>query len=382
MDQPQPLGSTMNSSHVGRRMREQCAVAVGFAVLVICWSPVAAAQSGGETAAAPAMESILLAPPNADRPLEVLASFELLSVTEIGDEAEKCAFSGILTLVWKDARQAFDPAQEGVNEKFLSGAYQFNEISPGWYPQVTLANASGQYDSRAVMLRVQPDGTSTLSEEIEAIAKVNLDMWQFPFDRQSLELVFRVFGFDASEVVLKAAPNSAFEGGSLAKVPQWTLKGIAASVGTIHPAGSSGRGAASALVVSIDVKREPLFMLRLVVIPLGLIVMLSWSVFWMDRSSVGDRMAVSFVGILTVVAYQITLVGIVPNVSYITFMNGFLNFSFLLMCATIVVNLFVGLADRRGHELGDRIDRNCRWIFPLTYLGLNAIALAVAFLVF
>ena len=58
----------------------------------------------------------------------------------------------------------------------------------------------------------------------------------------------------------------------------------------------------------MDVKRQPLFMLRLVVIPLCLIVMLSWSVFWMDRSSVGDRMAVSFVGILTAVAYQITLV--------------------------------------------------------------------------
>jgi hypothetical protein len=108
---------------------------------------------------------------------------------------------------------------------------------------------------------------------------------------------------------------------------------------------------------------------------------LSWSVFWMDRSSLGDRMSVSFVGILTVVAYQITLVGIVPNVSYITIMNGFLNFSFLLMCATIVVNLYVGAADRRGHERGDRIDCYCRWIFPLTYLGLNAIALAVAFLI-
>ena len=91
-------------------------------------------------------------------------------------------------------------------------------------------------------------------------------------------------------------------------------------------------------------------------------------------------MSVSFVGILTVVAYQITLVGIVPNVSYITFMNGFLNFSFLLMCATIGVNLYVAAADKRGHERGDRIDRCCRWLFPLTYLGLIGLALAAAFL--
>ena len=136
------------------------------------------------------------------------------------------------------------------------------------------------------------------------------------------------------------------------------------------------------LVVTMDLKRQPLFMLRLVVMPLSLIVVLSWGVFWMDRSSVGDRMAVSFVGILTAVAYQVTLGGFVPNVSYVTFMNGFVNVSFLLMCGTVVINLYVGAADKRGHELGDRIDRTCRWLFPLTYFGLNAIALAVLFLFF
>jgi hypothetical protein len=113
-----------------------------------------------------------------------------------------------------------------------------------------------------------------------------------------------------------------------------------------------------------------------------LIVILSWSVFWMDRSSVGDRMSVSFVGILTAVAYQITLVGIVPNVSYFTLMNGFLNLSFLLMSATVVINLYVGIADRHGHERGDRIDRRCRWLFPLIYFGMIATMLIVAVLAF
>ncbi len=341
---------------------------------------MAAAQPITEPSEAPVTESLLLAPPNVERPVVVRASFELLGLTDIDDEAETVAFSGILTLEWQDARQAFDAAQEGVSEKVLSGAFQFNEVSPAWYPQVTLANSSGQYDSRAVILRVKPDGSSTLSEEIEAVAKVELNMLQFPFDHQRLELVFRVFGFDAGEVVLKTAPNAAFAGKSLAKVPQWTLEGIDASIRTANAASPGPLGAASALVVAVNMKREPLFMLRLVVIPLSLIVMLSWSVFWMDRSSVGDRMAVSFVGILTVVAYEITLVGIVPNVSYITFMNGFLNFSFLLMCGTVLVNLYVAAADKRGRERGDRIDRFCRWAFPLAYLGLNVIALALAFL--
>jgi hypothetical protein len=86
------------------------------------------------------------------------------------------------------------------------------------------------------------------------------------------------------------------------------------------------------------------------------------------------------VGILTAVAYQITLGGIVPSVSYFTFMNAFLNLSLLLMCATVVVNLYVGASDRRGHERGDRIDRRCRWLFPTIYFGLIAFGVAVALL--
>jgi hypothetical protein len=93
-------------------------------------------------------------------------------------------------------------------------------------------------------------------------------------------------------------------------------------------------------------------------------------------------MSVSFVGILTAVAYQITLAEIVPNVSYLTLLNGFVNLSLLMMSITAVINLLVAAADRHGYERGDRIDRCCRWLFPLAYFGLNGIATAVVLLYF
>jgi hypothetical protein len=53
------------------------------------------------------------------------------------------------------------------------------------------------------------------------------------------------------------------------------------------------------------------------------------------------------------------------------------------MCATVVINLVVGALDKRGRvELGDRIDRRCRWGFPLAYFGLLLVMLGVAFLFF
>jgi hypothetical protein len=121
----------------------------------------------------------------------------------------------------------------------------------------------------------------------------------------------------------------------------------------------------------MTVERQSLFTVRLVIVPLLLIVVLSWSVFWMDQSSVGDRINVSFIGILTIVAYQFVLSEILPRISYLTWINGFLNVSYFVMCGTVAINLWVGVLDRSGRApAGDRIDRRCRWLFPILYVGL------------
>ncbi len=131
----------------------------------------------------------------------------------------------------------------------------------------------------------------------------------------------------------------------------------------------------------MDLQRKSLFILRLVVVPLMAIVMLSWSVFWMDKSSVGDRLSVSFIGVLTVVAYMMVLGEILPRISYITLINAFLNISFLIMCVSAIINLRVSFLDRQGKAaLGDLLDRRCRWIFPLTYFGLILVSAFIAFL--
>ncbi len=45
--------------------------------------------------------------------------------------------------------------------------------------------------------------------------------------------------------------------------------------------------------------------------------------------------------------------------------------SFFVVCASVLVSLWVGWLDRHGETaLGDRIDRRCRWVFPLLYLAL------------
>jgi hypothetical protein len=329
----------------------------------------------GPAAAQPDLLSLPI-PRGKEGPVVVRARFDLRDINGIDDEAETFEFEGVLTLEWRDERQAFDPVAEGADLKLYQGAYQFNEVFTGWFPQASLVNESGLYETHAVLLRIRPDGSLRLVQALNAAAKTDLDLIAYPFDEQRLDASFELLGFDEDEVVLQAAaPRDGSADPTVAvRMPQWKIVGVSTSVRN-RPAPHAGEsGTASTFVVSMAVERKSFLMVRLVVVPLLLIVVLSWSVFWMDKSSVGDRISVSFIGILTVVAYQIVLSEILPRISYMTLMNGFLNMSFFIMCATVGINLWVGVLDRSGQTAtGDRIDRRCRWLFPLIYLGLLGI---------
>ena len=307
-------------------------------------------------------------------PVEVTASFELRDIDHFDDEAETIEFTGVMKLSWHDSRQAFDPVTEGTNEKMYQGDFQFNEMFSGWYPQLILVNQSGMYEKHGVLLRVLSDGSLSLYETINAAAKIDLDLLRYPIDQQRLEAVFHVLGFDASEIVLRLEPG--YNDGNLNidesfKMPQWQLKGIKSSIGTRNTPLIGEGATTSTFIVAIDLQRNSFFILRLVIIPLIIIVILSWSVFWMPKSSLGDRISVSFIGILTAVTYQVILSEILPRISYVTLINdGFLGVSFFIMTMTIIVNLRVGYLDRLGlHEAGDRLDRLCKWLFPGFYFG-------------
>lgn len=341
------------------------------------------AALAGAAPHAVAEAAFLLGPPDGPGPVVVDVRFELEDVNEVDDEAERFEFTGVMTLTWKDPRQAFDPAVAGVEEKIFQGSFQFDEISPGWFPQVVLVNESGLYQKSGVVLRLRPDGTSTLIETVNAAAESDFEMRRFPFDRHRLEAVFAVLGFGADEVALRVESGRTDSMVEKARVPEWSVTSIDLSIRERPNASAGTQGVSSAFVVSVAAERRPFYIVRLVVLPLVFIVFLSFAVFWMDRASLGDRISVSFIGILTAVAYQLVMSEHVPHIAYFTLIHGFLNLSFLTMCATVVVNLVVGAKDKRGdYEAGDRVDRRCRWAFPLVYLALNFVMFGVAITIY
>ncbi|MAT92182.1 MAG: hypothetical protein CME59_06245 [Halioglobus sp.] len=348
--------------------------------LALC-TLIALLPAGPATAATAHQDGVFrsLLPPEAGA-LAVALHVHLLNLHAIDDEAETFRVTAIVELQWMDPGQAFDPRAEGVTEKVFSGNYQFNEISPGWFPQLMISNAVEVPQFQGVLYRVEPDGRSSVRQVMHALVRSPMQLKRFPFDSQRLEIRFALLGFADQPVPLVAADNPITLDAANMRVPEWQLEPPRLYTEQHRSVAGGGIASGDAIVVSIDARRQSLFMLRLVMLPLALIVMLSWCVFWMDRSSVGDRMAVSFVGILTAVAYQTMTSDIMPHVAYITFTNAFVFISLVLMSATVIVNLRVAAYDKQGHhERGNRMDNLCKWLFPACYTALVSFSGALTF---
>jgi hypothetical protein len=282
---------------------------------------------------------------------------------------------------WKDPREAFDPVAEGANERVFKGSFQLAEVYDGWWPQVMLANQSSDFNREGVVLRIEPDGTAWYVEEFDASAESPLDMRFFPFDQQNLQLHFKFLGYSSDEV--RFQPVEAYskllpQQGNPVGNAAWTVVGFDVSANEEQSAiaGPGITGTGSTLQVDITAKRRSGFLLRTVVLPLALIIALSWVIFWMDRESISNRMDISFIALLTVVAFQIMVEQALPPIPDFTVMSGFLAINYILMAATILVTLRVDQLDRAGRYAdGDRLDRRCRWVFPLLYFVISPLLL-------
>jgi hypothetical protein len=332
--------------------------------------------------AAMTAEASAVLPPG-DRPVVVKAGFMLYDINEIEESTETFEFEGALLLSWQDPRQAFDPEAEGMTERVYKGSYQYAELYQGWKPQVFLANESGSYDRQGIVLRIEPDGTVWYVEEIDAIAESPMDLRFFPFDEQALQIHFRFLGYGADEV--RFEPVEEYSGllpqtGNPVGNAGWSIGDVAVSAGQDQSAiaGAEAVGPGSTLRIDVDAERRSGYLVRVVVLPLMLIVALSWVIFWMDRESLSNRINISFIALLTVVAFQIMVEQALPAIPDLTLMAGFLAINYLLLAATIVINIRVDQLDRAGRQAeGDVLDLRCRWLFPLLYFVVSP-ALLVA----
>jgi len=320
-------------------------------------------------------------------PTEVRCAIVIVDIVNIDDVNESFEAELAIMANWHDPRLAFDPEKEGTTRKIFQGDYQFAEVFNGWWPQFVIVNEVGRGDTKGVKIEVQPDGLVRYLEMRHAQLETPMSLHDYPFDTQRLKASMISMGNLTDDVVLmvedryREATDDYVKREESVNVAGWTLRHLDMNVNENYLADGDGQSRYSQLVTTMTLQRRSWQLVWELLFPMLILVSMMWSVFWIDIESLADRLNLSFIGVLTIVAYQFVVIDDMPRMSYLTFTDTLLLVSFWAMCATIPQSLIIHSLVRKGrHATAKRIDKTSRWAFPLAYAVLIAVTVARYFL--
>jgi len=226
-----------------------------------------------------------VSPPNLNSESPVIVDIGLYvnAVEELDVGSNSFVMEGYLDLVWCDPRTKFtrrrsmnDPNRK--QHMFLE-ADAAKELEQIWWPSITFTNETHPRETEDQELIFDNDGTVEYREKFVVKLATNYEMHRFPFDSQTLIAEIQSFAWN-SDIVQFSIEGDLVAFSDHFEIPEHTLTGITETLRTRQE--PRDRHAFSELVTELYVSRNPTYYLTKVIIPLTLIVGISWAVFWMD----------------------------------------------------------------------------------------------------
>jgi neurotransmitter-gated ion-channel len=309
----------------------------------------------------------LLDPPMASGvPIPVTATVRIINLSEINEVAETFHVDAYLMMHWRDARLAYapDPASPGVR------VYRIGEI---WVPTVELINETEPRDRSDAAVRVTPNGTVYYVERFAATITSAFALRRFPFDRQLLVMIIHPFIGDLGQVIFTEDPHpivTSREFHLYSSLASWQLEGVRSHVLQVQlPNGMT----ISEINFRINVRRKYKFYIWKVIVPLLLMVALSWMVFAIEPGDLGNQLQIAVTTVLTVIAFGFAIAGNLPRVPYLTYIDAFFLCCYIFVFLAIVELMAVHVAHRGPTpQHAQQIRRVARWGVPAAFVISNA----------
>ncbi len=323
-------------------------------------------------------ENSFAIPPNAEGPVIADLGLYIEEIAQINEIDNTFTVSGIMDLVWCDPRLKYEETESGAYKLFLEEDAQ-ERLNGIWWPDIVFANGVEAREISNEELVIHENGTVDYREKFTVILEAKYDLRKFPFDKQTLQIEIESFSWDQQS--LQFHVEEQFIGFSDEfEIPEWRTENVSSRIEDVMEVGD--RTPFSEFLMTINVSRQFGFYIWKVLFPLVILVMMCFAVFWMDDESLSSRLGVGFTGVLTVVAYQFIATGNLPKVSYLTLMDAYIAFSFIVMVAAIFQSVVAcGYYKGGDQKLALNIDKSSRYLFPLFYLVgiglLSVIFLAV-----
>jgi hypothetical protein len=332
----------------------------GYTLFLLIWISSVLAAAGANQ---PSVLERHLRPGAADEPTLVKVSAFLVDILEIDDVERTITLDYYLLQSWKDPRLADQNFRDSASKLDLT----IDEI---WSPEISRVNVKTT-NVRNTLLNVDREGTVVYRQRRIDTFTTPLDLRRFPFDEQRVKLMFLSTAYGPDQVKIeinheRSGYNDAFS------ISGWSFEQF-----QIEQASQTVRSTAGldqelrGFDLFLTLKRNSAFYIWKVMVPLGFIVFMAWTVFWIDPAEFGGQVAISTSSVITLIAFQLSLSELLPRISYLTEIDVYaLGTSFLVFLALGESITTAKLAKNERQATARRIDAYMRWIYPLAYLLL------------
>jgi len=300
------------------------------------------------------------------RRIRVSIGIYLVDFARINLREESFDMAGYLDTAWVDPTLALNPEES----KGRVRRYRPGQI---WSPALEFVNAVEQVTTeREGDLYVADDGNVSQRVRFSHKFQSPLKLKRFPFDSQTLAILVTPFDPFARDIDLVKDPRRV---GRLeeASATDWEIGEVKARVEKV-PGGGDGER----FVFEVNVARRATFYVWRVLLPMTLLVMASWTVFWFEPVGLQPQISTGLAILLSLVTFTYAIDFSLPKVAYLTFIDRYTltSFTFVLLTILTVAAIHV-IVQARGAEGAGRIQRNARVLFPIGFV--LAVAANVAF---
>jgi hypothetical protein len=305
--------------------------------------------------------------PNAERgPTRVRFLVLVIDIDSIDAADQNFTANVYVRLRWRDERLA----NPGAPVRRVS-------LESVWNPRIVLANVTGMmWKSLPDVVQIDEYGVVTYHQRYTGKLSQALRLAQFPRDRHTFDIHFIATGYNDDELhfIPDTHPSDpSLRGGTIAdafSLPDWRILGYEARALSYTPV-AAVRAAGFAL--SFHAERYMNYYVWQIVLPLSVVVMMSWSAFWLSRSDVGVRIGIATSSVLTMITFRFILATLLPRLPYMTRMDYLTVGSTVLVLVSLLTVVMVTFLTSRNHQGAARaIDLWSRGLFPLAFLSLLA----------
>ena len=253
--------------------------------------------------------------------------------------------------IWGAERRLFDPTIEMFNRKskpdFQTGLADWIDIFSNGTVETRLRDTA-KFKSSSFDFRKFPFDNQTLSFELWS---------EYPSTIVSLE------SYDLAMNVHKENLYG-FEGDEGIVIPGWNLIGVDyETYEYVEQDGFPYKG----FIVELEVKRISNYYLFKIFLPILLILIISWSVFWIHPSQIEAKVNITIVALLSLIAYNLIMDEEIPKLDYLTFMDAFILLSYLFTGGATILCVYSYYRYKKYGRPINLVDYYSKFLGPILY---------------